>query len=260
MEGTLEGIYDSHTHLLEMKNKGLDLNILLPKWKEQGLGWLMDAAVDDLQFEERLSYSKYYPKLIFGAGIHPGACKDIEKQLNNIINQLKNPKVKALGEIGLDYYWKGIEKSIQWDFFIEQMSIAERYNKPVIIHNREADEDVYEILKKYSCNGVMHCYSSDLNWAKKFLDLGFYISFAGNLTYKKSYNIQETAKYVPQNRLLVETDAPYLSPQAVRGKLNQPPNLIYTLNYISELRNESLEDIKQANRDNFKLLFDITST
>lgn len=250
------GMCDSHTHLLEMQKKEIDLEILLSDLKKEQMGWLMDAGVDEKNFEKRIAWKERYPKLIFSAGIHPGSCTDSDKPLQEIEKQLQHPVIRAVGEIGLDYYWDTVDKALQQKFFRHQLRLARKYDLPVMIHNRDADGDILSILQEEDIeDGVIHCFSSDSTWARKFLDQGFYISFAGNLTYKKSHAIQEAATMVPEDRLLVETDAPYLTAQKMRGKLNHPGLMGYTVAFLAELRNQDPEEISCITADNFRRLY-----
>jgi len=250
------GMCDSHTHLLEMKKKDIDLKDLLENLLDRQMGWLMDAGVDETRFQERLAWKEHYPQLLFSAGLHPGSCGESEAPLEKISGQLDHPDVKAVGEIGLDYYWDSSKKELQKSFFRKQLQMAKGKNLPVIIHNRDADSDLLQILQEEDIHqGVIHCFSSNKEYAGHFLDLGFYISFAGNCTYKKATGIQEAAGMIPDDRLLVETDAPYLTAQAVRGRLNTPGFLGYTVDFIAELRGQKPEEICRVSRENFLKLF-----
>jgi len=251
------GLCDSHTHLMEMKKKEIPLEDLLPQLDAQGMGWLMDAGVDVDDFQERLQYKSYYPRLIFAAGIHPGSCRD-EEQLVQLEPQLDHPDVHALGEIGLDYYWKKIPRDLQITFFREQLRMAKAKNLPVIIHNRDADDDVYPILQEEQINhGVMHCYGGGEKWLKPCLDLGFYVSFAGNVSYKSASKLRKAAALVPSDRLLVETDAPYLAAQEVRGRRNHPGFLGYTLQFLADLRDVPVKELTRSTAQNFADLFGV---
>jgi len=252
------GTIDSHIHLLHMEKKGQDLDDFLKRIRDQGFSYLLDAGVDEENFSQRLSLKDHYPLLFFSAGIHPeGAEADMEMRIGKIAEQLDNRNVIALGEIGLDYYWKDRTPENQRDLFAKQLQLAGAKDLPVIIHNREADEDCLSLLKanRTSRGGVMHCFSSTVDFARQVLDLGFYISFAGNVTYGSAQAIQETARFVPEDRILVETDAPYLSPQKRRGKPNHSGHLGYTIDFIGELRKEDPRDLIPLFRGNFERLF-----
>ena len=255
---TYPHIIDSHIHLLHMKKKGIELSIFFKELEEREITKLLDAGVNEYDFEERSALRKDFPGLLLSCGIHPGDCEgNVLKRLELISSQLDNDYVVALGEVGLDYYWKDVDSKVQKDFFTAQIALAKEKNLPLIIHNREADKDCYDMLKEgmNPRGGVMHCFSSHWKMAEKMLDMGFYISFAGNVTYKKSFTIQETAAKVPLDRLLIETDAPYLSPQAKRGTTNHSGHLGYTVDFISSLRKESPQELIEAVEANFNRLF-----
>ena len=169
------------------------------------------------------------------------------------------PKVVGVGEIGLDYYHKYGDRNAQIEFFVRQLEIASNHNLPVIIHNREAGEDTKNILKSKlpSAGGILHCFSEDYQYAKIMIDLGLYISFAGNLTYRNAKNLHEVAKSIPLRSLLIETDSPFLTPHAYRGKRNQPAYLVETAKFLAELRGMRIEDLSeillQNSLDAFKI-------
>ncbi len=253
-----QGLTDSHTHLLHMKEKGIDLNELFEYLSSRDFSWILDAGVKETDFSERLALSSLYEGLYFSAGIHPeDAGGNLTDRREILRNQCRHEKVIAVGEIGLDYYWKDIEPAVQKDFFAAMLELACEENLPVIIHNREADRDCLDMLNCYSLpkGGVMHCFSSDRSYAGKILDRGFYLSFAGNVTYKSALNIQEAAQYTPKDRILVETDAPYLSPQQRRGRTNHTGQIGYTLDFLAELRQETPEELTDNTRINFQKLF-----
>ena len=161
----------------------------------------------------------------------------------------------AIGEIGLDYYRNLSEPETQKNVFKELMEVAQDLDKPVIIHNRDADADILEIISNYpNVQGVAHCFSSTLETAQAFLELGYYLSFSGNITYKNSH-LPEVAKSIPLDRLVVETDSPYLSPEPDRGKTNEPSRIIHTISKLSEIYDLSFEEIAKHTYDNTTELF-----
>ncbi|MDC7219701.1 MAG: TatD family hydrolase [Spirochaetales bacterium] len=255
---TYPGLIDSHTHLTHIQEKDVNLQELFLELERRNFSWILDAGVSEKNFEDRISHLANYEKLLFSVGIHPEDAEgNLTERLIQIRKQAKHEKVVAIGEIGLDYYWKDTPQSIQHDFFEAQLELASEVNLPVIIHNREADEDCYNKLKSFNLpqKGVIHCYSSNREWARKFLDIGYYISFAGNVTYKNAPNIQEAAAFVPADRILIETDAPYLSPQKRRGRTNHPGQIGYTADFIADLRNTKTEKLITQVKRNFEVLF-----
>lgn len=242
----IDGLCDSHMHLLEMLNKDIDLEEFISNWKNNNGCFLIDIGINELDFENRISYSKLFNSLYFSVGIHPNyAGDDLSKRMLIIENNLKKENVVAIGETGLDYYWDKVDKITQKKFFVEHIKLSLKYDKPIIIHNRDACDDILSILSQYKgLRGIIHCYSSNRANLKRFLDLGFFISFAGNVTYKKNLELQECLKSVPTNRLLLETDSPYLSPVPLRGKINTPTNIYNTYKFTSEQTKIDIEKLK----------------
>jgi TatD DNase family protein len=175
---------------------------------------------------------------------------------------LKHPKVVAIGEIGLDYHYDFAPREIQRTVFIEQMRIARDAAKPIVIHTREAWEDTLSLLVEHwpaTLGGIMHCFSGGPNEATRALDLGFYLSFGGIVTFPKSLDIQEAARHAPADRILIETDAPYLAPVPKRGKRNEPAFVVETARKLADLRSVSLESIAALTTSNFRRLFGLHS-
>ena len=206
---------------------------------------------------ESFEMAQKYENVFFSPGIHPESILDLEN-VKKIEQYINDKKCVGIGEIGLDYHYPDFDKNKQKDLFIAQLEIAKKYNKPVIIHNRDSKEDLYDILKTYDLKGVLHCYSEDKNFAKKVLDLGFYISFTCNITFKnvKDY-IVEAVKYIPNDRILCETDAPFLAPQEFRGQLNKPEYVKYVYNKICEIKGLEFGDFEKQVDKNVKNLFGI---
>ena len=188
--------------------------------------------------------------------MHPHDSKDaVEGYADEIYELMEYESMIAIGEIGLDYYRNLSEPETQKNVFKELMEVAQDLDKPVIIHNRDADADILEIISNYpNVQGVAHCFSSTLETAQAFLELGYYISFSGNITYKNSH-LPEVAKSIPLDRLVVETDSPYLSPEPDRGKTNEPSRIIHTISKLSEIYDLSFEEIAKHTYDNTTELF-----
>lgn len=252
-------IFDSHTHLnAEQFND--DIPETIERAKELGVTKMAVVGFDTPTIEKSLQLSHDYSNIYSIIGWHPTEAgsytKDVEKKLQE---QLTMPKVVALGEIGLDYYWMEDPKEVQAEVFRRQIAIAKEMNLPISIHTREALADTYQILKEdiRDIGGIMHSFSGDFEWAKRFLDLGMHISFSGVVTFKKAQDVQEAATHVPLDRLLVETDAPYLAPVPYRGKRNEPGYTRYTVEKIAELRNLPVEEVALQTWKNAHRLFRI---
>lgn len=253
-------IFDSHTHLnAEQFND--DIPETIERAKELGVIKMAVVGFDTPTIEKSLQLSHDYSNIYSIIGWHPTEAgsytKDVEKKLQE---QLTMPKVVALGEIGLDYYWMEDPKEVQAEVFRRQIAIAKEMNLPISIHTREALADTYQILKEEDIRdigGIMHSFSGDFEWAKRFLDLGMHISFSGVVTFKKAQDVQEAATHVPLDRLLVETDAPYLAPVPYRGKRNEPGYTRYTVEKIAELRNLPVEEVALQTWKNAHRLFRI---
>ncbi|MEI5994726.1 TatD family hydrolase [Candidatus Enterococcus mansonii] len=251
-------IFDSHTHLnAEQFNE--DIPETIKRAKELGVTEMAVVGFDTPTIEKSLELSQQYKEIQSIIGWHPTEAgsytSEIEKKLQQL---LTTPKVVALGEIGLDYYWMEDPKEVQDRVFRRQIAIAKEMNLPISIHTREAMEDTYKILKEEDIRdigGIMHSFSGDPEWMKRFLDMGMHISLSGVVTFKKALDVQEVAKSVPLDRLLVETDAPYLAPVPYRGKRNEPGYTRYVVEKIAELRETSFEEIANQTTDNAHRLF-----
>ena len=205
-----------------------------------------------------IELAKQYEFIYAAVGIGPNDCKNTTKEQINIIDKyLEDPCVVALGEIGLDYYWDTVSKEKQLEVFQWQMDLAKKYDKPVIIHCRDAYEDTYEVLKKNGHPGIMHCYSGSVEMAKRFIDLGFYISLAGPVTFKNARVPKDVAEKIGLEHLLIETDCPYLTPHPYRGTLNEPANVVYIAQEIAKLKNMEIESVASQTTFNAKKVFGI---
>lgn len=182
----------------------------------------------------------------------------LDSALSEIEAMLTHPKCVALGEIGLDYHYDGTDRAVQAYAFEAQMKIAERHSVPVVIHDREAHGDIMDTIKRYPrVRGVLHSFSGSAEMARQLTDLGWYISFSGPVTYKNAAKVKEAAKIVPQDRLLVETDSPYLPPTPHRGKMNYPGYIAYTVRVVAELRGISESECARITCENAVEFFGI---
>lgn len=222
---------DSHFHILEMKRKEIDVAAHLAAARDGGMRWLIDIGTGPLAWDERRSMATHHPGLRFAVGLYPSwAGESWAGPLTELEAQASDPSVVAWGEIGLDFHWDYGSRESQEELVRAQAEAAARLDLPLIIHSRDSLEETAALLEdlKHPRGGIIHCYSGDADALPRFLDLGFFISFAGNVTYKNAASLREALRSVPQDRLLLETDAPYLAPQAIRGKLNSPLSLGHT--------------------------------
>ena len=193
-------------------------------------------------------------------GVHPLDLEEEPYDAERLLRLAQDKKVIAIGEIGLDYYYSADNKALQQTVFADQISVANEVDKPVIIHTRSAPEDTITMLREHhaeKCGGLIHCFTETLDFAKKALDLGFYISCSGIITFKNAESIREAIRYVPADRLLVETDSPYLAPVPYRGKENQPAYTREVCEYVATLKGLSVEEFAQISTQNFERLFKI---
>ena len=250
-------LIDTHCHLFydDLKN---DLDIVLNRAQELGVNRFICVGTNMEDSWKCLGLAETYENIYASVGVHPHDAKDApEDYLDQIADLITFPKMIALGEIGLDYFRNISEPDIQQNVFREQLALAQRLQKPVIFHNRDADADVLKILSEFpDVTGVAHCFSSDLKTAKTFIDLGFYISFSGNLTYKNSH-LPDVAKELSLDKLLVETDSPYLSPVPYRGKPNEPGRTRFVAEKLAEIHGVTLEIIAEKTTTNAESLFSL---
>jgi TatD DNase family protein len=245
---------DSHAHILKENYENID-NIV-HEIKDKGVIGVINAS-DKLETAyEVLELSKKYNNYLFPAiGIHPEHINEIDK-LEELEELIKNNKIYAIGEIGLDYYYTKENKEEQKELFNKQLDLAEKYNLPVIIHTRESIGDIYEILKDRKLKGVIHCFNGSYEMAQKFIKLGYKLGIGGVLTFKNS-KLYELIEKISVDDILLETDSPYLSPEPFRGKKNIPSNVFYVAKRIAEIKNTNVEEIVTKTCKNSVNLFDI---
>lgn len=252
---------DTHAHFdLCIKDDSKTEDSFINNLKENNVNYAVQISTDTSSFQWSFDFSSRYRNngIFFTIGIHPSsiANEDSLNEMSNFMNQILNSPDKSLlfgiGETGLDFYRMRQPKELQIKSFYYQLEMAQRFGLPVIVHSRDARDETLKILREFApVTGIMHCFSGDSKDAGKFLDLGFHISFAGNVTYKNATDLQDAASFVPLDRLLVETDAPFLSPVPLRGKKNMPGNIVHTYRFISELRKQGIEIIEDRVAENF---------
>jgi TatD DNase family protein len=252
-------LIDSHAHL-EMNDFDDDIDEVIARAKKSGIGYIVTVGVNLEDSERAVLIADRYDMVYAVVGIHPHDAESInEKTYDSIKKLAKRNKVVAYGEIGLDFFRNLSPASIQIKRFEEQLDIASELGLPVVIHNREAHKETLEILTRHGKNtrGVIHCFSGDYAMAVKCIDLGFYISVPGTVTFKKSERLREVVKKVPLENLVVETDAPFLSPEPKRGKRNEPANVVYTAAKVAAIKGVSLEEVAEITSANAMELFGI---
>ena len=253
-------IIDSHCHLTyEPMSSSLEETI--KRANKDGVEFLLTISTEDKSFLNILDILDKY-KCVYGSyGIHPHEAKQHKGiKCENIIEKAKqNKKIIGIGETGLDFYYNHSEKKDQIESFLEHIEASQKTNLPIIVHTRSAEGETFEILqkavKKNNLKILIHCFTGSKDFAFKLLDIGAYISASGVVTFKKSQDLADTFKEIPLNRLLVETDSPYLAPEPLRGKPNEPSYIIHTVKFLSELKKVSIENISDSTSKNFFNLF-----
>ncbi len=247
--------FDSHAHYDDKAFEG-DRDELLASLPEGGISYVVNAGDSLKSSRAAVALAEKYNFLYAAVGFHPHNADEFTDGGGEEISKLaKHPKVVAIGEIGLDYYYDNSPRDIQKEVFVRQIQIAKEAGLPIIVHNREAHRDILEILKDAGVSGVMHCFSGSVETAREALGLGMYISLAGPVTYKNAVRSIEVAKYVPADRLMIETDCPYLSPVPHRGKRNSSLFIGHTAEKVAEIRGVSVEEIANTTLENAKRLF-----
>lgn len=252
--------FDSHAHYNDERFEE-NRDELIKEIYSEGITKIVNAGYSLESSKKAIEIADNYDFMYTIAGISPNDIDDFKEEYLKEIEELaKNKKVVAIGEIGLDYHWNTENKDLQKHVFISQIKIANKLKLPIVIHTREAIYDTLDILKnqiKCEKNGVFHCCPLNVDLVREGLKLGFYISFAGPITFKNSKNADEIIKMVPLDRILIETDSPYLSPEPLRGKRNDSRNVKYMAQKIADVKGISLEEVARATYNNTKNIFGI---
>jgi TatD DNase family protein len=254
-------LIDSHCHL-DSADFNADREAVIERALAAGVHQMVAIGSGDgpPDFEVGVRLADRHACILATVGVHPhDASKATEETYSRLGELLKHPKVIALGEIGLDYHYDHSPREVQRAVFVEQMGVAHDAGKPIVIHTREAWDDTFELLEKHwkpaGLPGVMHCFSGTPAEAQRSLDMGFYLSFGGIVTFPKAVDIQASARMAPADRLLIETDAPFLAPVPKRGKRNEPSYIVETACKLADLRGSAPEEIARLTTDNFRRLF-----
>lgn len=251
---------DTHLHL-HFPQYDLDRDEVIRRAIAGGVGLMINVGTDLEDSYKAVQVAETYPEVYAAVGYHPHESKNASREaLAELEKLIAHPRVVGVGEVGLDYFHNHSPQETQREIFRVFLSWYRRHQKPIILHCREAYEDMLRLLKdelELPCRGVIHCYSSDSEMMFKFLELGFYVAFGGALTYKKNETLREACRQCPLDRLLIETDAPYLAPQSRRGERNEPLFLVETAKFIASLRGCDPEKLFTETTANARRLFDL---
>lgn len=251
---------DSHAHLDDKRFDG-DREKLIESLYDDGVEAVLVPGADLQTSREALKIAEKYPFIYAAVGCHPHDSKYMNDETMNIFREMAaSNKVIGIGEIGLDYYYDNSDRDIQRKWFRDQIRLARDLDLPYIVHDRDAHEDILRIMKEEhydGARGILHCYSGSLELSREFIKLGFYISLAGPVTFAKARVPKLVAKEVPFDKLLIETDSPYLTPEPFRGKRNEPKYVRYVAEEIARIRNISVDEVAEKTKENFKTLFNL---
>jgi len=253
---------DSHCHI-DGPDYDVDRDEVIARAREAGVTTMLNVGTGDPHsgvFERAVAMAEQHSEVYCAIGVHPHDAKLFDETTQRLIDLAKqSSRVVAWGEIGLDYHYDHSPRDVQREVFRRQLGIARELNLPVVIHSRAADEETIEILREelsgYSRAGVLHCFGGSLQMAEQAIELGFYVSFAGNLTFKKADDLRAVARTLPLERLLVETDCPYLTPVPFRGKRNEPARVVETVKFLAELKGVEPDELGKVTTANFFRLF-----
>ena len=252
-------IFDTHAHYDDEAFDD-DREKLLERMQNRGVEYIVNVGASMSSCKSTIGLVRRFPYVYGALGVHPDEVSELtEEDYQWLKKSIYKPKIVAVGEIGLDYHWNdNKEQQIEW--FEKQMDIAREAELPIIIHSRDAANDTYEVMKANKADeigGVIHCFSYTKEMAEKFLDMGFYLGIGGVVTFKNSKKLREVVEYMPMDRMVIETDCPYLAPHPFRGKLNEPANVVYIAQEIAKLKNMEIEDVARITTFNAKRMFGI---
>ena len=260
----MTGFVDSHCHLDRLDLEPFDNSFekLVQKTSESGVDHMLCVCIDTENYPSMCSLVEPYPNISISVGVHPNDKERHEPEPEELAALAAHPKNLAIGETGLDYFRSEGDLEWQKNRFRRHIQAAKLCGKPLIIHTRDAREDTIRIMREEragECGGVMHCFTENWDMASKALDMGFYLSFSGIITFNSAKDLREVVKKVPEDRLMIETDAPYLSPVPKRGKPNYPAYVRYVAECMAETRDISLEETARITKENFNRLFNPSS-
>jgi TatD DNase family protein len=246
-------LIDSHAHL-EMPEFKRDLETVIQRAKGSGVEYIFTVGTEKKDWKRALEIANLHPSIYAILGVHPHNAKEIDNPTYPMLKELcKNGKVRAYGEIGLDFFRNLSPRDVQLKRFREQIGLAKELSLPIVVHDREAHQETLETLKSEKaeeCGGIIHCFSGDYEMAKVCIEMGFYISIPGSITFKNAESFREIVKKIPLESLLVETDAPFLTPEPFRGKRNEPSYVRYTAQKVAEIKKVSFEKVAEVTTEN----------
>ncbi|WP_455219079.1 TatD family hydrolase [Kaarinaea lacus] len=253
-------LVDSHCHLdcLDLKAWDNGLQGALDEARQFGVGHMLCVSIELETFPNMLSIVRQYDNVSASVGVHPNVREGKDPSADELLALADDPDIVAIGETGLDYFRSEGDLEWQRERFRQHIAAAKQCKKPLIIHNRESTEDCLEILAQEGAQdvgGVMHCFVENWEIARRAMDLNFYISFSGIVTFKSAHELKDVARQMPEDRILIETDSPYLAPVPHRGKTNHPAYVRHVAECIAELRGESLDSVAEQTTSNFFNLF-----
>lgn len=249
---------DTHAHLTDQQFAE-DFNEVLTRAKDARVDCIVNVGYDLLSSQKTVELVRAYPQIYGVVGIHPDEAKEVGSETYQILRELAGEKkVVAIGEIGLDYYWDNSPRDVQQEVFRQQIRLAKEVDLPIVVHDRDAHGDVLKILQEEKPEkGIMHCFSGSKEMALECIKLGLYISFAGPLTFKNAKKTVEAAQDIPLEKILIETDCPYLTPHPFRGKRNEPSRVVLVAQKLAEIKNMPLEQIAEITTHNAKNIFSL---
>ena len=254
----MEYIFDTHAHY-DDEDFDADRYELLESMKEHGVGTIVNIGASMRSCKTTLALAEKYPFVYGALGVHPSDCGTMtEEDIQWIKANAANEKIVAIGEIGLDYYWDNVERDVQKKWFVCQLEIAKETGLPVIIHSRDAAQDTLEIMKaehKDTTGGVIHCFSYGVEMAREYLNMDYFIGVGGVLTFKNGKKLKEVVEYAPMDKLVLETDCPYLAPVPYRGKRNSSLYLTHVVEEMAAIKGMSVEDVIRVTAENAKRLY-----
>lgn len=253
-------IFDSHAHYNDSKFND-DQDAVLKSLKDANVGYVMNVADSMKSLRKVIKIADKYPFVFASVGVHPEETGELtDADMDILLEYTKHPKVKAIGEIGLDYYWDSVARDVQKKWFARQIELAKQVKLPIIVHDRDAHGDTIDILKGENARdvgGIVHCFSGSTEMARDVLNLGMYVGIGGTVTFKNARKIKEVAEYVPIESIVLETDAPYLAPEPFRGKRNSSDLIKYVIEEISRIKGISQEDVEEITFKNAKRVYRI---